>query len=575
MKKRIVLLTTCMMVIALVVTVLVSVASFRSTYTNDVIAVLQGNINGMELAQRSGTDYQQFAEEYQQAYGQNNRITIIAEDGAVLADTQGNAAQADNHLNRPEVKKALEGGFGIEVRYSATTGADTIYVAKQMPEGIIIRNSMPLNNATVIINKTLPTIVFVFILLVIVAIIISNKIVQGTLKPFNQLHDSIQGYIDGTNRELRIESPYPELEDITQAFERISEDLNRYIEQVKIENKKTALIIDSINEGLMIMDENANVLLVNKAARELFGAQQEHGNENILHYVRRQDIVSKLEKALKKQKNTRFEVRDDLGKKTYRFYTSIVTEPSFVNRNNGYGMLVLISDVTDIELSERVRRDFAANVSHELKTPLTSINGFAQLIANGMATDKQSVASYAKRISDEADRLMGLINDTLMLSELEQISIDENIEEVDVRKVTQDVLHLLENKIAKKELKVEVQGDASLKANKNRIKELMLNLCDNAIKYNRQSGFVGVKLSEKDGYVYIAVKDTGIGIPEDETARIFERFYRAKNSGGATVSGTGLGLAISKHIAALYEGELTLTSELNEGSEFVVKLKKD
>ena len=152
----------------------------------------------------------------------------------MLADTQGDLAQAENHLDRPEVKEALAGGFGAQVRYSQTTGSDMIYVTKQMPDGIILRNSMPLNNATAIINQTLPAVIIVFVLLVIVAAVISNKIVQNTLMPFTQLHDSIQGYIDGDNKELRIESPYPELDDITQAFGRISESLNQYIEKVKI-----------------------------------------------------------------------------------------------------------------------------------------------------------------------------------------------------------------------------------------------------------------------------------------------------------------------------------------------------
>ena len=240
-----------------------------------------------------------------------------------------------------------------------------------------------------------------------------------------------------------------------------------------------------------------------------------------------------------------------------------------------YTSLVLISDVTDIELSERVRRDFAANVSHELKTPLTSINGFAQLVANGMAADEESIREYAKRISEESDRLMGLINDTLMLSELEQISIDETIENVDIVKVTEDVLHLLEDNIVKRNLKVHVSGAAEMMANKNRIRELILNLCDNAIKYNKEDGSVDIRLSEQDAFVKIEVQDTGIGVPADEANRIFERFYRAKNSGGSTVSGTGLGLAIVKHIVALYEGELTLESRLGEGSRFTIRMKKD
>ncbi|WP_066688839.1 sensor histidine kinase [Christensenella intestinihominis] len=575
MKKKIVQLTTCILVVALVVTVLVSMASFRGTYTNDVIAVLKGNINAMELSLGDRTDYQEMADEYQKAYGQNNRITIIAEDGTVLADTQADSRQTENHLERPEVQQALAGGFGTAVRYSETTGKDMIYVAKQMPDGIIVRNSMPLANATAVVNQTLPVIIIVFILLVVLAVFLSGKIVGNTLKPFRQLYDSIQGYIDGKQKTLSIESPYPEFDDMAQAFSRISERLNRYIERVKLENRKTALIIDSINEGLMILDEKEDVLLINTAAKNIFGVEGEPLSENILHYTRRPDIVSKLEKSLAKKKNMQFEARDDETGRTYRFYTSIVDEPAFINGEGGHAMLVLISDVTDIELSERVRRDFAANVSHELKTPLTSINGFAQLVANGMVSDEDSIKDYARRISKESDRLMGLINDTLMLSELEQISIDEAIETVDITKVTEDVLHLLEDHIVKRKLDVHVAGTATMMANKNRIRELMLNLCDNAIKYNKEGGTIDIRLSEQDDFVEIEVQDTGIGVPEDEVNRIFERFYRAKNSGGATVSGTGLGLAIVKHIVALYDGELTMESHLGEGSRFIVRMKKD
>ena len=560
---------------ALAVAVLVSMASFKGTYTNDVIAVLKGNINALELSIGERTDYQALADEYQKAFGQNNRITMIGKDGEVLADTQTDSEEAENHLERPEVRQALAGGFGTAVRYSETTGKDMIYVAKQLPDGLIVRNSMPLDNVTAVVNQTLPVIIIVFIGLVILAIFLSGKIVSNTLRPFGQLRDSIQGYIEGKQKTLSIESPYPEFDDMTQAFSRLSERLNRYIEKVKLESRKTALIIDSLNEGLMIMDGKEDVLLINTAAKKIFGITGEAANENILHYVRRPDVVSKLERSLKKKKNMQFEMHSEETGRTYRFYTSIADEPAFLDGKGGYAMLVLISDVTDIELSERVRRDFAANVSHELKTPLTSINGFAQLVANGMAADAESVKAYAKRISEESDRLMGLINDTLMLSELEQISIEEPMEEVDIRETTEEVLRLMEDKIAERHLDIQVTGNAEMKANRNRIRELVMNLCDNAVKYNKDHGKIVIGLSEKDGYAAIEVQDTGIGIPENEINRIFERFYRAKNSGGATVNGTGLGLAIVKHIAALYEGELTVESREGEGSRFTVRMKKE
>lgn len=541
-----------------------------------MVEVLKGNVNAIALAvgDEQNPDYQKIAQEYQQAYGQNNRLTFIAEDGTVLADAPEEDGVLENHLDRPEIKEAINGSFGYEVRRSETKGYDMVYVAKQLPDGVIVRNAMPLTNVGLIINQTLPVIIMMFIVLVVVVVIFSGRFAKSVLRPFRRLYDSVQAYVSGKSKNIEVESTYSEFEDITRAFTRLAERLNRYIERVKTENKKTALIIDSLSEGLLIVDDEMDVLLINAAAKEILGAREDVENENILHFIRRQDVVKKLEKSMAQKKNKRFEVRDDLSGRVYRFYTSIVADSSFVG-NNGYGMLVLISDVTDIEKSERIRKDFAANVSHELKTPLTSINGFAQLIENGMVDDPQKVTEYAKRITEESDRLMGLINDTLQLSELEQISIDESVERVPLADVAHDVLHLLENKIKEGGLTTQVNGSASIRANKARMKEMILNLCDNAVKYSKQGGNIEIRLEEDEQNAYIHVRDDGIGIPEEELDRIFERFYRAKNSGAGAVNGTGLGLAIVKHIVSLYDGELTVSSELGQGSEFTVRLRKD
>ncbi len=576
MKKKIVLFTTCMLVVTLVVTVLISTFSFRGTYTNDMVEVLKGNVNAVAIAvaEEQDPDYQKIAEQYQQAYGQNNRLTFIAQDGVVLADAPVGDGILGNHLDRPEIKEAISGSYGYEVRHSDTKGYEMIYVAKQLPDGVIVRNAMPLTNVGHIINQTLPVIIMMFIVLIVIAVIFSGRFAKSILRPFERLCDSVQAYAGGESNKIEVQSNYSEFEDITQAFTRLAGRLNRYIERVKTENKKTALIIDSLSEGLLIVDEKMDVLLINSAAKEILGAREDVEKENILHFIRRQDVVKKLEKSMAQKKNARFEARDDMSGRVYRFYTSIVADSSFVG-SDGYGMLVLISDVTDIEKSERIRRDFAANVSHELKTPLTSINGFAQLIENGMVNDPQKMTEYAKRITEESDRLMGLINDTLQLSELEHISIDESVESVELAEVAHDVLHLLENRIEEGGISTEIDGHALIKANKARMKELILNLCDNAVKYSNQGGHIAIRLEEDAENVFIHIKDNGIGIPEEETDRIFERFYRAKNSGAGAVSGTGLGLAIVKHIVSLYDGELTVNSELGEGSEFTVRMKKD
>ncbi|MEA4852935.1 MAG: ATP-binding protein [Christensenella sp.] len=576
MKKRIVLFTTCMLLIACVVTVLISTGSFRNTYTNDMSAVLQGNINAMSLTVGDDSgDYQGIADAYQKAYRQNNRITFIAEDGTVLADAPAGNETLDNHLQRPEVQQALKGGFGVSVRRSDTLGYDMIYVAKQLPNGVILRDAMPLANAAAMINRTLPVIIMFMIALVVVVVIFSGKFAKSILQPFGQLHDSVQDYIDGGSKVLKMESKYPEFDDITQAFANLSRRLNRYIEKVKRENNKTALILDNIDEGLLILDENYKVLLINSAAKNILGVREEVENENILHCIRRQDVVKRLEKSLGQKKNLQFEVRETLNGKVYGFYTSVIPDMSFVSGMAGDGMLVLIRDVTEIERSERIRRDFAANVSHELKTPLTSINGFAQLIENDMVNDRQSIMNYAKRITEESERLMGLINDTLQLSELEQISFDENIETIDVAQQASEVLRLLENKMKEHGICAHLEGKAFIRANRRRIRQLLMNLCDNAVKYGKEGGNLWVNLSEDTKTITISIKDDGIGIPEEEIERIFERFYRAKNSGGATISGTGLGLAIVKHIVSLYDGVLSVLSEQGDGSTFTVILRKE
>ncbi|MEG1655884.1 MAG: ATP-binding protein [Christensenellaceae bacterium] len=571
MKKRIVSLIVCMLIVAMTVTIFVSAGSFKNTYTRDVVEVLKGNINAMELVIDENTDFSAMAIEYEKAFGQNSRITVLAPNGDVLVDTSAKNG-LENHADRPEILMAKDGGFGQAVRYSKSMKTDAIYVAKELPNGMMLRTSMPLNNAQRVINQAMPVVIITFILLLVLAILFSNKLVKNVLQPLRQFYKSIQSYIDGKQETIAIESKYREIDDMANAFSSITQRLNRYIERVKQENKKTAVIIDSINEGLLIIDQNSEVLLINTAAKNIFGAADNHAN--ILHYIRRQEVLSKIESALKKKKNKSFDIKDEISGKTYRYYTSIITEGAFLNRKSDYGMLVLISDVTELEQAEQIRKDFAANVSHELKTPLTSINGFAQLVANDMVQDKKDVIAYAKRISEESDRLMGLINDTLKLSELEQISIDEAVEEVDIKSTAQEVLHLLEDKIKTHGLSASITGAATVKANKNRIKELLLNLCDNAIKYNVRGGMVEVQLSQDEGYAVIKVKDSGIGIPKDEQNRIFERFYRAKNAGGATTSGTGLGLAIVKHIATLYDGEISLASVQEKGSEFTVKLKK-
>lgn len=571
MKKRIVLLIVCITIIAELVTVAAAVGSFRGSFQADMVATLKGDINAMALdAEEITADPQGAAAQYAKAFGENTRVTMIGEDGTVIADSQADPQALENHNDRPEVMEARGGGFGTSVRDSESTGIETVYVAKEVG-GMILRLAMPMANTMAFTSQALPVMIITFIVLTIIALVFSGALAKGVLSPMRRLHESVQAYMDGETKEIKIESKYEELEEISQAFSSLAERLRRYIAQVKKEHKKSAVILDNIQEGLVVLDEDQDVLLINHAAREIFGAEEDITNVNLMHYVRRPEVLKPIDKAFRKHKSASFDVFDKQSNKTYRYYVSFVAPGTFENR--GDGMLVLIMDVTDVMQSDRIRRDFAANVSHELKTPLTSINGYAQLMENGMVRDGQDIRKYAAYITAEADRLMGLINDTLALSELENISMDESMEPVGIHAVAGEVQSMLAPKLADGELTMSVEGEATLLANKNRMKQLLLNLCDNAIKYNRDGGRVEVRLSQDEDAVTLSVRDTGIGIPEEEQARVFERFYRAKNAGGATISGTGLGLAIVKHIAALYGGTIDVQSTEGVGSEFTVRLR--
>ncbi len=572
MKKRIVLLIVCVTVVAQVITMAAAVNSFKNTYQANMTAFLKGNINAIELGEHGlPDDPQAAAVQYAKAFGQNIRVTMIGSDGTVLADTQADPAALGNHNDRSEVIQARADGFGTAVRMSESVGEDTLYAAKAVGDSVI-RLSMPMASMARFVNQALPVMILAFVILTVVASVFAGMLAKGVLAPMEKLHDSIQNYMNGKIDEIRIESKYVELDDISQAFAGLTDKLKRYIAQAKLENKKSAVILDNIQEGLLVLDEDRNVLLINSAARAIFGARGDIGMANLLHFTHAPEITRPIDKAFDERKTTSFDVPDTKTGKTYRYYLSFVSPGTFAER--GDGILVLIMDVSDTVYSEQIRRGFAANVSHELKTPLTSINGYAQLLENGMVQDERDIQKYAHRITREADRLMGLINDTLALSELDDISIDEVTEPVAIHDVARDVQCVLAQNLQEKGVTMTVTGEAAMVANKNRVRALLLNLCDNAIKYNRAGGSVDVVLSETEGgEISITVRDTGIGIPEGEKDRVFERFYRAKNAGGATIDGTGLGLAIVKHIVQLYGGHITLDSTESVGSEITVRFR--
>lgn len=344
--------------------------------------------------------------------------------------------------------------------------------------------------------------------------------------------------------------------------------LNNSLNGQRDELSKHKRLFDNIKEGIIIADIDGKIITINKAAREIFEVNNNSDEQRLEHVILDHKLLSSVS-AVTSGKESSQEITISTKKGTYNASVNKVDA-------GGSGAIILyIRDITAIAKAEKVRSDFVANVSHELKTPLTSICGFAELLDNDMVTNADTKKQYLTLIRLETDRLMGLINDILKLSELDSIAIDEGKTIINIAEIARNVVDLLEPLAQRKSVVLQLDiKDSYIEANPARISELFINLVDNAIKYNKENGSVTVKVQPERDEAVIKVIDTGIGIPEADQERIFERFYRVDKSRSKESGGTGLGLSIVKHIVELYKGQIKLKSTLNKGTEVSVRFQR-
>ena len=570
MKKRIVLWILLIVAASQAISWAILGKSFEDNYMDKARGSLQTYISAVEYeTQGEEMDYQKSADALEENAKDPIRITFIAADGKVLGDSNADAAQMEDHEDRPEVQQALGGGYGESVRRSETVNQNHLYVAKQLPSGVILRVSMPLDFVKAAVTEVLPLGILLAVSILIVTLLFSQRMVKSVLAPMQNMQRGVQDYLEGKTKRPYVETKYRELEEISYAFLQMSDKVEQYVGRAKREAFKVQFVLDHMNEGLMVVNHEKGMVLINQAAKKIFGVQDQTALSNLLMVTRREDILQAVDEAIQSKKGKKLDFSLDAGETTYRMFINSAPM-QITSGDTPDGAILLISDVSEIIKTERMRDDFVANVSHELKTPLTSIHGFAQLLSNDMTSSQEDVRRYAQMISVQADRLTGLINDILKLSELEQITVEKKEQEVDVRQCAENVVGMLSEKAEEKEIAIKLAGHATMLANATHIQELLTNLLENAIKYNRMGGKVDILIEQDARQSSISVLDTGIGIPADEVGRVFERFYRAKNAGGQKVEGTGLGLSIVKHIALLYGGRVECLSEEGVGSKFTV-----
>lgn len=503
------------------------------------------------------------------------RITVINQEGNVIADSKSNIKNMDNHNNREEVKAAKSTGFGKAIRYSDTLNKDMMYVALPMEDtNNIIRTALPYNNIKneykVIWIGSIIAIVLAILVSVFIAFFFSNNV----SKPLMSVAEASQKIANGNYKyrisQALIQDKY-EAGQVARSFNTMAEYLDQTISQLDDKTAKLTAMLTSMNNGVVAIDNNMRVTLINPSAEKLLNINENHIGQYFLGAVMNLKLEKMLQETINgRQTNQKELIWNNNERRVYR-----ITASPLRNGNKYEGAIMLIEDITEIKQLENMRSDFVANVSHELKTPLTSIIGFVETLLSGQVEDEKVVKRFLTIISVEALRLKRLIEDILSLSALEKDNADIKDETINVVNAITEVIDLLEETAKEKQVTISVKiynPTLLVKGDFDRTKQMVLNLMDNAIKYNQPGGSVDIEAQKMDDEVWITIKDTGIGIDEQHLERLFERFYRVDKGRSRETGGTGLGLAIVKHIVKKMNGCIEVESKKNEGTTFIIKL---
>lgn len=478
---------------------------------------------------------------------ENERITLIAPDGTVIADTVADTDVLENHIDREEVKEAIQNGSGTSSRYSDTLTEKIVYYALEMKDGNILRISARHYTVFTILFGLLQPIMIVVFISILLSLWLCHRVSVKIVEPINTLD------LEHPENNETYEELTPFLKKIANQRKIIEKQLKDAMQM----QEEFKLITENMSEGFLVIDSEMRILTHNTAAMKLLN-MSEAESENVLSVNRSKAFRKMLERVLSGVRN---ESETESDGKYYRFIANPV-----LDENHIIGAVIVILDVTESVNSENLRREFTSNVSHELKTPLTSISGFAEIMKNG-DTPNEMVIDFSNSIYDEAQRLISLVSDIMKISELDEKTVVYEKETVDLYSLSLEVAERLRAEADKKNIKINVIGDtAEVIGVRKILDEMIYNLCDNAIKYNKENGIVDIIVSLADSKVKLIVRDTGIGIPTAQQSRVFERFYRVDKARSKSIGGTGLGLAIVKHGAIYHNAEIELESKENAGT---------
>ena len=491
------------------------------------------------------------------------RFTMINKEGEVIFDNE--ITKLDNHNNRQEIIDAFKNGSGSSVRYSESLSTSMVYVATKIDDNTVIRSSVSVNSIRVFTSGTLKYYIAIILLVFVLSLFLAVKLVKIIVYPINELQKVTSKIENGDLNKRAIIYNYDEIGFLAQTFNNIADQLEiRIIDSLDKKNKLEA-ILESMESGVIAIDNNENIILINSYSQKLFDLKEDNIGKKISDCIIDYDLINFIREI------------PEIGTKEIKLFHPIERElrvkksPIINYLNNSIGIVITVQDITDIKRLENMRSEFVANVSHELKTPLTSIKGFSETLR--YVDDSETKNKFLDIIDKESERLTNLINDILILSNIENIHKMES-EYFNPGDVIENVLDMVKSQAYKKSIIIKYNDcfNSEILGSKDKFHQLAVNLIENAIKYSNENGVVKIDLTLEEQYFVFKVKDNGIGIPKNDIPRIFERFYRVDKS--RSTRGTGLGLAIVKHIVKLFNGEISVKSKVGRGSTFTVKIKK-
>lgn len=484
------------------------------------------------------------------------RITYIDQDGTVLFDNEADVSEMKNHSDRTEFQKAEKYGTGESSRYSDTLSEKTIYYALRLKDGTVLRVSGTQDSVLALVENLIFPLCGLLCLMLILSGIMASAISKRIVKPIN---------------ELDLESPeenriYEELSPLLSKIHRQNREIQNQLELAKQQQEEFALITENMQEGLIVIDKYTMILSANSSAWNLFHMDRVCQGESVYCLDREEEFRHAIEQVLSGE-------HTELVLKLNGSDIQLIANPVIRDKKTE-GAVVLLVNVTEKLERESLRREFSANVSHELKTPLTSISGFAEIMQGGLVKN-EDIPKFAGRIYKESQRLLQLVEDVIQISQLDEEKTSYVWEPVDVYQVCKNAFESLKEKAKRLNVHLYICGERmKMEAVRTLLEEAIYNVCDNAIKYNRNDGSVSVFLTQTAQEIQIVVKDTGVGIPKEDQNRVFERFYRVDKSHSKEIGGTGLGLSIVKHAVGALKGSVILRSEEGNGTEICMKFPK-